>query len=140
MQAFSYMSETYPYNAGMKTGRPSDKPRTPLGERITQARQQAGLTQAALAAKLDTTQRAVAYWEREAMSLRADQMAGLAQALGVSADFFLGRAEPGSKRGNGPTGRMRQIFEAASTMPRDQQQKVADVLEAFVAQHAVKAS
>jgi hypothetical protein len=31
---------------------------------------------------------------------------------------------------------MRQLFEAASQLPRSQQQKIAAVVEAFVAQHA----
>jgi hypothetical protein len=32
---------------------------------------------------------------------------------------------------------MRQLFEAASRLPRSQQQKVAAVLEPFVLQHAI---
>jgi hypothetical protein len=37
------------------------------------------------------------------------------------------------KRGTGPTGRMRQLFEAASKLPRSQQQKITALLEAFIA-------
>jgi hypothetical protein len=42
------------------------------------------------------------------------------------------------KRGTGPTGKMKQLFEAASQLPRSQQQKLAAVLEAFVNQHAAR--
>ncbi len=35
-----------------------------------------------------------------------------------------------------PTGRMRRLFEAASKLPRSQQEKIAAVLEAFVNQHS----
>lgn len=40
------------------------------------------------------------------------------------------------QRGSGPTGKMKQLFETASQLPRSQQQKLAAVLEAFVNQHA----
>lgn len=42
------------------------------------------------------------------------------------------------KRGAGPTGKMKQLFEAASQLPRSQQHKVAAVLEAFVNQHTTR--
>ena len=42
------------------------------------------------------------------------------------------------KRGAGPTGRVRQLFEAASRLPRSQQQKIAAVLEAFIEHHAIR--
>ena len=37
------------------------------------------------------------------------------------------------KRGSGPTGKMRQLFEAASRLPRSQQQKITALLEPFIA-------
>jgi len=46
--------------------------------------------------------------------------------------------QPNKKRGAGPTGKMKQLFEAASRLPRSQQQKIAAVLEAFVNQHATR--
>lgn len=39
------------------------------------------------------------------------------------------------KRSGGPVGRMRKLFEQASQLPRGQQEKIAAVIEAFVAQH-----
>jgi transcriptional regulator with XRE-family HTH domain len=76
----------------MTQGRKARKKRPLLGERIAQARQAAGLTQAQLATKLGTTQRVVTYWEREAAGIRADQLAALAKVLNVSADYLLGIA------------------------------------------------
>ena len=40
------------------------------------------------------------------------------------------------KRGSGPTGKMKQLFEAGSRFPRSQQQKIAAIIEPFIAQHA----
>jgi transcriptional regulator with XRE-family HTH domain len=119
----------------MPQGRPASAKRPQLGERIAEARQQAGLTQKQLAAKLGITQRVVTYWEREAVGLRADQLAQLAEALAVSADYFLGRES--KKRGNGPVGKARLIFERVSHLPRFQQQRIlATVEDMLIAQSA----
>jgi hypothetical protein len=56
----------------------------------------------------------------------------VADALNVSVEDLVG-TNGKKKRGTGPTGRMRQLFEAASRLPRSQQQKIAAVLEAFIA-------
>jgi hypothetical protein len=55
----------------------------------------------------------------------------------VSVDDLVG-SNGTKKRGAGPTGKMKQLFEAASRLPRSQQQKIAAVLEAFVNQHAMR--
>jgi transcriptional regulator with XRE-family HTH domain len=101
---------------------------------LHQLREQAGLSQAQVAEQLGISTRAYAFWEREQVALKADQLAALADILHVSADFLVGRKEP-KQRGTGPAGKMRQLFEAASRLPRSQQQKVTAVLEPFVLQH-----
>jgi transcriptional regulator with XRE-family HTH domain len=115
----------------MPAGRPARKPRSSFGERLAVARQQAGLTQQQLADKLGTTQRVLTHWEREGIALRADQIAALADALGVTADYLVGRDDTPRKNG-GPGGRVRRVFEAVAGMPRHQQKKIVDVVEAFV--------
>lgn len=59
----------------------------------------------------------------------------LAQALTVSVDDLVG-TNGTKKRGSGPTGKMKQLFEAASRLPRSQQQKIAAIIEPFIAHHA----
>ena len=71
------------------------------------------------------------------VALRADQLLKLAQSLNVSVDDLVG-TNGKKKRGAGPTGKMKQLFEAASRLPRRQQQKIAAVLEGFVNQHATR--
>jgi hypothetical protein len=47
------------------------------------------------------------------------------------------RNEPArKKRGGGPEGRMRRLFEQTSKLPRSQQEKIAAVLETFVNQRS----
>ena len=71
--------------------------------------------------------------ERNRVALRPDQLLNLAQALNVSVEDLVG-SNATKKRSSGPTRKMKQLFEAASQLPRSQQQKLAAVLEAFVNQ------
>lgn len=134
MQAISLTERTRPYTEGMQTGRPSTKKRPPFGERLHALREQAGLSQQQVADGLGLTQRAYAYWERNSVALRPEQLIALADVLGVGVEELL-RAN-GSKKRGGPAGKMRQLFDAASRLPRSQQQKIAAVLEPFIAQHS----
>jgi len=128
MQAFSYISLNRPYTAkDMITGRPASKPRTALGLRISAARQSAGLTQQELANKVKVTQRVVAYWEREAVSLRAEQIDALSNALNVTADTLLGRNTVTAR--SGPVGKTRRMFEEVYKLPRDRRQHILRVVE-----------
>jgi transcriptional regulator with XRE-family HTH domain len=135
MQAISYNFLKPGYAAPMPAGRPAKQSRTTFGERLASAREGAGLTQLQLAEKLGTTQRVITYWEREPVALRAEQLAALADSLGVTTDFLVGR-ETNKPRGQGPAGKLRQVFEKASQLPRKQQNKVAEFVEAFVERQA----
>ena len=97
---------------------------------------EAGLSQRELADKLQITQRALSWWERQPVALRPEQLVALATTLGVTADFLLG-IDASRKRGTGPTGKARRVFEAVSKLPRHQQQKIVDVVETFVAGHSM---
>lgn len=118
----------------MQTGRPPKYERPPLGSRIAALRERAGLSQQQLADALGINQQMVAYWERRAATLRPEQLASLADALKVSVDELLGKPAP-RVRGNGPAGKVRYVFEKVSRLPRRQQQKIVEVVEALVAQH-----
>jgi len=115
----------------MKTGRPSDRQPPAFGQRLYELREGAGLTQAQVADKLGISHRAYAFWEREPTAVRAEQLATLAELFGVTADFLIGR-QPPKRRGTGPTGKMKQLFEAASNLPRRQQQKIIGQVEDFL--------
>lgn len=114
-------------------GRPAKKPRTDLGNRIAQAREQAGLSQGQLAEKMDVSQQVIAAWERKAKTIRTNTLIKLAGILGVSADELLGMKTPRQKA---PAGRTRQVFDSVSSLPRRQQQKIVEVVQALVAQQS----
>lgn len=121
----------------MQTGRPAKTERTSFGQRLHTLREQAGLSQQQLADRIGLSQRAYAYCERHPVALRPDQLLSLAQALNVSVDDLVG-TNATKKRGAGPTGKMKQLFEAASRLPRSQQQKLAAIIEPFIEHHATR--
>jgi transcriptional regulator with XRE-family HTH domain len=124
----------------MKQGRPTTKPRTDFGQRLADARERAGFTQQQLADKLRTSQRALARWERDPVALRPDQLAVLANVLGVSLDHLIGRADPRQAMAKGPPGKLRLAFERAHKLPRNQQNRIVELVEAYVDRYASKAS
>ena len=118
----------------MPKGRPTTKPRTDFGLRLFAAREARGLSQTQVAEKLGITQSSYADWERYSVALRPEQLALLAEVLEVTVEDLLG-TKPKNRRGAGPAGKMRQLFEAATVLPRTQQQKIVDILEPFVSRH-----
>ena len=76
----------------------------------------------------------VGYLERQPVAIRPEVLARLSEVLKIPLDELLG-VKVRAKRATGPTGRVRQVFEAVSRLPRRQQQKIIEVVEAFVAQN-----
>lgn len=75
----------------------------------------------------------VRYWETSGNPPRSDVLPAMAQALGVTVEELLG--VPKSRRGTAPSSRTGRAFEAVARLPRRQQKKIVEVVEAFVAQH-----
>jgi len=121
------------YDDGMQTGRPSSRQRPPFGERLHALREVAGLSQQQVADRLGMKHSAYAWWERHPVALRTDQLQKLAEVFGVMVEELVGSDR--KKRGTGPAGKMRLIFEEASKLPRSQQRQISTVVEALVAQH-----
>jgi transcriptional regulator with XRE-family HTH domain len=119
----------------MKTGRPSKSERSDFGARVYGLRETAGLSQREVAAQLGISQPSYALWERNDVALRPDQLLKLAGVLGVRVEELLNPPVNGNRRG-GPAGKAKRVFETVSQLPRGQQQKILEVVEAFVAQHS----
>ena len=135
MQALSITPSSPTYDALMPLpGRPSKKPRTPFGERLATLREAAGLSQAQVAEQLGITQHAYAYWERNPVALRPEQLVRLADILHTTVEELV-REHTSKRRSGGPSGKARQLFEAVSKLPRRQQEKILDILEPFVREH-----
>ena len=140
MQAISVTSSWPGYSCGVQTGRPSKRERPAFGARLHALREAAGLSQQQLADKLNITQAAYAWWERNPVALRPDQLQSLATALNVSVDDLMGTAAS-KRRGSGPVGKARQVFERVSQLPRATQQRIlANVEDALTAYEVRKGS
>jgi transcriptional regulator with XRE-family HTH domain len=135
MQAYSVSIFPWAYTPDMAMGRPAKTKRTEFGERLVTARQELGLSQAQVAERLGITQQSYGGWERRETALKPEHLVQLAVILNVTVDYLLGK-ESGRKRRGGPAGKLRQVFERASQLPRHQQSKVAEWVEAFVNQQA----
>ena len=115
------------------------KERPPLGQRLTELRQSAGLTQTQLATSIGVHPSNIGYWELSGTPPRGEILPKLAQRLGVSVDELLGVTPPKPKK-QAAKGRLQLVFESAAKLPRRQQDKVAEFVEAFVAQHNDRAA
>jgi transcriptional regulator with XRE-family HTH domain len=117
----------------MPLGRPSSRPRPPFGKRLYALRVAAGLTQAQVASQLGISGRAYAFWEREPIALKVEQVATLANILGVSADQLVGRPELEALGTHGAI--MRQLCEAVGRAPLAVQRQILAQAEKMVAAH-----
>jgi transcriptional regulator with XRE-family HTH domain len=109
-----------------------------MGARIASLRRREALSQSQLAEAVVISQRTLSFHEHEAGDIPAGLAPPMARALSVSVDKLLGETEKKRRAGAGPTGRMLRLFEAASKLPRSQQEKIAAVLEAFVNQRSYR--
>jgi transcriptional regulator with XRE-family HTH domain len=100
--------------------------------RLRALREAAGLSVRELARQIDEQHTNVLYWESSGNLPRSNVLVPMAKALGVTVEELLGQAKP--SRVTAPGGRARQVFEAVSRLPRRQQQKIVEVVEALVAQ------
>jgi transcriptional regulator with XRE-family HTH domain len=106
------------------------------GERLRRCREAAGLSQRELAERLKLHHSNIGYWERSGNLPRPEVLVPMAKTLGVTVAVLIGEDGRAARIAK-PTGRARLAFDAVSRLPKRQQQKIVDVVEAFVAQHAV---
>lgn len=131
MQAYSVTSQTPVYDDAMRTGRPTTRGRTEFGKRLLAAREDLGLSQAEVAGQVGITQSRYADWERHPVGLRPEQVLKLCDVLKVPVEYLYGQKNKRNGRG-GPPGRLRQVFDQVAELPRQQQRKVIEFVEAFV--------
>ena len=106
--------------------------------KLRKLREAAGLSLRELARQIGEQPTNVSFWERTGTLPKSDVLIPIAKALGVTVEELLG--EPKAKRAPAPGGKVRQVFEAVTKLPRRQQQKIVEVVEALVSQHSDKAA
>lgn len=101
---------------------------------LRRRREAAGLSVRELAKQIGESHTNVSYWERSGQIPRSDVLAPMAKALGVTVHDLLGEPKPG--RAVTPGGKLGQVFDQVSKLPRRQQDKIIEVVQALVAQRA----
>ncbi len=104
-----------------------------LGARIAQLRQQAGLSQQALADALEIAQQTYANYECARARPPVSLLPELAERFGISVDELLGVNKNGSAR-RGPTPQLQQKIERVSRLPKAKQKVVIEMLDGVLAQ------
>lgn len=105
-----------------------------LGRRIAHLRQQAGLSQQAVADRLGIAQQTLAHYEVGRLRLPVSLLPKLAELFGVPADELLGLN--GARAGKrGPTPKLQQQIERLHRLPKAKQKLVMEMLEGVLMQH-----
>lgn len=97
---------------------------------LRKLREHTGMTVREVAERVGTNHQTVLYWEKVGKVGNAKLLVPLAEALGVTVEEVLGYPRPRKTIPVG--GRMGEVFEAASRLPRRQQQKILDIVEPFI--------
>jgi transcriptional regulator with XRE-family HTH domain len=113
----------------------SEKVSEQRGKRLRTLREAAGLSQRELAQRLSVHHSNIGFWESGAVPPRSEVLPTMADIFGVHVEELLGH-EAKRKPVATPSGRARLAFDKVSKLPKRQQQKIIDVVEALVAQHA----
>ena len=123
-------------------GKPSRTPTRPRqGAHLLALRQAAGISQIQLADFLGVGQGTIAFWERSEKPPRGEVLPKMAKALGVSVDELLVETASGRlARRAGPVGDVQRVFEAVRKLPRKQQRKVIEMVDALVDRYSRRAS
>jgi len=128
------------YTADMKTGRPAKTKRSEFGARLHALREAAGLSQTQVADRLGIKQPTYALWERRTTAISAIQLQQLAEAYGVGIDALFIDAKTAARRGGGPIGKARALFERVSGLPRAAQQRILAGVEDALMAHEVRSA
>ena len=137
MQALNYIfsvsTETPSYNEGMKK---ISAKRQGIGARLTALRLEANLSQKELAKLVNVPIANIGFWERTNTPPSSKVLPRLASVLNTSVEEIL----TGKKfvRRNAPAGRVRETFDELSKLPRRQQHKILEVVDALIAQQTQK--
>ncbi|MGD0615948.1 MAG: helix-turn-helix transcriptional regulator [Verrucomicrobiota bacterium] len=100
--------------------------------RLRELREAKGISLRELARQIGEEHSNVRYWETSGNLPRSNVLIPMAKALGVTVEELLGQDKP--SRVVSPGGKLRQAFEAASKLPRRQQEQIVNVINALVAQ------
>ena len=145
VQGLSFHTTAAPENQSYTPGimpRKRTKTRPPQGSRLAELRKAAGLSQYELARYIGVPQPNIAFWEQSEKPPRSDVLPKMADALGVTVeDLLIIDAEKPplrkktTKTNSRPVGKVREVFDRVSKLPRRQQEHIVNWVSAYVSQY-----
>lgn len=105
-----------------------------LGSRVAQLRQQAGLSQQAVADQIGVAQQTLAHYEVGRLRMPVSLLPKLAQLFGVPGDELLGLNSTGAGK-RGATPKLQQQIERLHRLPKAKQKLVVEMLEGVLMQN-----
>ncbi len=96
---------------------------------------------AELASYVGVPQANIAFWERSEKPPRSEVLPKMAEALGVSVEDLLNvdagktAARKATKSNGRPAGKVREVFDRVSKLPRRQQEHIVNWVSAYVSQY-----
>ena len=132
IMTFYHSRDSAVYSDDVMAGRPPISPPSESGARLAALRKAAGLSQAELGEALGIPARSVSFYERKAQSLPSHLLPKIAEALNVSIEAVVGTNSGGSNGKRGPKSDLELRFEQISRLPRRQQKKIIDVVDALL--------
>jgi transcriptional regulator with XRE-family HTH domain len=109
-----------------------------MATHLRQLREASGITVRELARQIGESHTNVLYWEASGNLPRSNVLIPMAKALGVTVEQLLGEARP--RRAPVAGGRLGQLVEKVSALPRRQQEKVIDIFETVLVGQQTKAN
>lgn len=109
--------------------------------RLAELRKDAGLSEYELARYVGVPQANIVFWERSEKPPRSEVLPKMAQVLGVTVEDLLmvGDDKPLKKKAaksNGrPAGKVREVFDRVSKLPRRQQEHIVNWISAYLAHY-----
>jgi len=113
-------------------------PRPKQGRHLLSLRGKAGLTQTELAAAIGVPQANITFWEWSEKPPKSNLLPKMAGALGVRVQDLIYSEHVAIVKRAGPVGEVQRVFESVRDLPRSQQRKIIDTVDALVEQYQRK--
>jgi transcriptional regulator with XRE-family HTH domain len=128
----------------MKAARRMPKPRNTthleFGERLTDLRKRAGLTQQELADAVDISRRMIAYYEGDRTPIFAVVLPKIAATLGISTDELLGVVVSSETVRSGQATKLLRRLEQVESLDAADQKQVMQLIDTLVERAQLKRS
>jgi len=99
-----------------------------IGERLAQIRKDQGMTQVELAETVHLSQQLIAEYEAGKKNIPVWRLVNLAEALGIASDALLADSDEKTLK-RGPTPKLQKQIERISSLPKEQQKSILQVLD-----------